>query len=81
MSPQTGLNCTSVSIAMTDTTVSPLCPFPLVSCHSVYPVVSNEDFEKNPELCYVLASGTRSLGNILRLGSVLSVPLRNQGRE
>lgn len=77
MSAKTGLK----SIAATDTTASPLCPFPLVSCHSVYPVVSNEDFEKNPELCYVLALGTRSVGTILRLDLVLSVSLRNRERE
>ena len=77
-----GLAPSSVQGVILETpgSMSPLCPVPLVVL--LFTLLSAmKTWRKNPELCCAFVPGTRSLGNILRLGSVLSVSLRNRGRE
>lgn len=79
VSAETDLDLTSISIAATITNIAVYFSSCFIDSMSIT-VVNNEDFGKNPKSC-LLALGTRNTGKILRLGSVLFLSLRNQGRE
>lgn len=81
VSAKTDLDLTSISIAATITDIAVYFPSCFIDSMFIT-VANNEDFGKNPKsFFFLLALGTKNTGKILRLGSVLFLSLRHQGRE